>query len=135
MFRRVIQDLANRRVRAAHHAFHAVSRADVMAFVDALDAAGADENVFVVVRHADDFVRHDLPDGQNQLVSAAGDEVGNLRGPRKVHRAFGDFFHKSRRHFADGSDAGAPVVDAEKIFRHAREQFVNLLARHRGVRA
>ena len=36
MVRGVIQDAAHRRDRAAHHSFHAVGRADKMAFVDAV---------------------------------------------------------------------------------------------------
>ena len=56
----VVQDLAERRVAAAHHPLHAVDGADEVALVDPLRAAGADEQVLVVVGHADHFVRHDL---------------------------------------------------------------------------
>ena len=87
MFGGVIEDAPHRRVRAPHHPFHAVGRADEMAFVDAFLAARADEDVLVVIGHADDFVRNDLADGQNQIVFAGPDEVGQLRRPRKIHRA------------------------------------------------
>src|SRR6267378_887587 len=61
--RGVIENVAYRVFGAAHDAFHAINRAQVVAAVDALAASGPHENVFVVIRHADDFVGHDLADG------------------------------------------------------------------------
>ena len=100
-----------------------------MAFVDAFLAAGADEDVLVVIGHPDDFVRDDLADGQNQIVFAGPNQVGQLRRPGKIHRALGGLFDKFARHFADGGDAGAPVVDAEKGFRHTAEHLADLRRR------
>ena len=56
---------------AAHDALHAVDRAQVVAAVDAFAAAGADEDVLGEVGHADDFVGHDLADGEDEIESAA----------------------------------------------------------------
>ena len=58
-------------IGAAHDALHAVDGAQVVAAVDAFAAAGADQNVLGVVGHADDFVGHDLADGENEIESAA----------------------------------------------------------------
>ena len=106
-----------------------------MAFVDALLAARADENIFVVIGHPDDFMRNDLADGQNQIVFAGPDEVGQLRRPRIIHGTLRHLLNKLTRHFADGGDARAPVVDAEKAFRHTGEHLADLRRSHRRVRA
>ena len=55
---------------AAHDALHAVDGAEIVAAVDALAAAGADQDVLVVVGHADHFMRHDLADGENEIEAA-----------------------------------------------------------------
>ncbi len=52
-----------------------------MTAVNASGAPGAHENVFVVVRHSDDFVRHDLSDGKNQVEAAMNDEPVDLGRP------------------------------------------------------
>ena len=78
----VVQDAAQGRVGPAHHPFHAVGRADEVAFVDAPHPAAADENVFVVVGHAHHFVRHDLADREHQVVAAFPDQPIELGGPR-----------------------------------------------------
>ena len=106
-----------------------------MAPVDAVLAPGAHEDVLVVVRHADHLVRHDLPDGQDEIVLPGPDQVGQLDGPREIHRALGNPPHELPRHLADGRDAGAPVVHPEPIGRDAGKHLRDLLRRHRGMRA
>ena len=66
----VVEHVAHGIVGAAHDALHAVDGAQIVAAVDAFAAAGADENVLVVVGHADDFMRHDLADGENEIEAA-----------------------------------------------------------------
>src|SRR5580704_4916886 len=83
----VVKDFAHRIFRAAHDAFHAVDGAKVVAAIDAFTAAGSDEDVLVVVGHADDFVGHDLADGEHQIKTATGDQAIDLRRPRVVELA------------------------------------------------
>ena len=71
-------------------------------------------------------MRHDLADGEDEVVSAGGEEVGDLGGPRKIGGAFGDLLDERRRDGADGGDAGAPVVHAEEALRHAGVHLVDL---------
>ena len=61
MLRSVVEHPPDRRIGAAHHPFHAVDGAEIVALVDPFDAAGTDEDVLVVVGHTDDFVWDDLP--------------------------------------------------------------------------
>jgi len=110
----VIQDAADRRVGPPHHAFHAIGGADKMAAVDAVRSPRANEEVFVVVRHADDLVRHDLADGQDEVVAASRNQVGELNRPREIHRSFRNLADKRRGHLAQRRNTGAPVVDAEQ---------------------
>ena len=63
----VVQDLAHRIAGASHDALHAVDRAEIVAAVDALASAGSDQDVLVVVGHADHFMRHDLSDGEHEI--------------------------------------------------------------------
>ncbi|OPZ09366.1 MAG: hypothetical protein BWZ10_02562 [candidate division BRC1 bacterium ADurb.BinA364] len=63
MLAHVIEHVAHGRLFAAHHALHAMHRADEVRFVNGLLAADADEDVFVLVGDADDFVGHELADG------------------------------------------------------------------------
>ena len=66
----VVEDAADGRLGAAHHALHAVDGAEEVGAVDADGAAGADEDVLVAVGHADDLVRNDLADGEDEVVAA-----------------------------------------------------------------
>ncbi len=81
---RVVENGAHRVVGAAHDALHAIDRAQKMRAVDAHDAAGADENILVVVGHADHLVRHHLADGEDEVVAAVAHELVHLRGPLVV---------------------------------------------------
>src|ERR1035438_3595843 len=135
MFGSVVENAPHRRVRASHHPFHAVGGADEMAFVDAFLAAGAHEDVLVVIGHTDDFVWDDLADGQDQIVFAGPDKIGQLRRPGKIHRAAGHLLHEFARHFADGGDARAPVMPPEQALRHAGEHLRDLRRRHGRMRA
>ena len=135
MFRGVVENAPHRRVRAPHHPFHAVSRTDKMALVDAFLTARADEDVLVIIGHPDDFMRNDLSDGQNQIVFAGPDEIGQLRRPGKIHRAAGHLLHEISRHFADGGDARAPVMHPEQALRHTGEHLGNLRRGHGRMRA
>ena len=86
-----------------------------------MDAAGADEDVLVVVGHTDDFVRDDLADGENQVVAAIAQQLVDLRGPGVIELAFADFVDEAAGNFAQGDDVVAPVVDAEQIARSGAE--------------
>ena len=117
----VVQHAANGRVGAAHHALHAVDGAEEVAAMDADGAAGADEDVLVVVGHADDFVRDDLADGEDEVVAAVAEELVDLGGPGVVELALADLVHEAAGDFAEGDDVVAPVVDAEEAARSRAE--------------
>ena len=84
-----VQDFSQRGIRTPHHAFHPVSRANEMTFIDALNAPSPDEKVFVVICHADDLMRHNLANGQDQIVAPFPDELVQLRRPRLVEDPLG----------------------------------------------
>ena len=54
-----------------------------MAFINAFGSTGADKDIFIVIGHADDFVRHDLPDRQDQIKSALDQKIVDLCGPAR----------------------------------------------------
>ena len=135
MFGGVIEDAPHRRVRPTHHPLHAVGRPHKMTLVDALLAARAHKDVFIVIGHANDFVRNDLADGQDQIVLARPDKIGQLRRPGKIHRTARNLLDEFPRHFAHSGDAGAPVMDAEQALRHAGVHVRDLRGGHRCVRA
>ena len=131
----VVEHLADRRIGPAHDALHAVAGAEEVALVDAFRAAGADEDVLIVVGHADDFVRHDLPERQDQIVPALGDQPADLRGPGPVEPALADLADEGGRHLAQRGEAVSPVVHAEEAGRDVAEHLLDLRLGHREVRA
>src|SRR5262249_17435303 len=70
MVRSVIQNAAHGGIGAAHNPFHAVNGAQVVALINSFRAAGADEDILVVVGHADDFVRHYLAKREDEIEPA-----------------------------------------------------------------
>ena len=131
----VVEDAPQGRVGPAHHPFHAVGGADEVALVDARRPAGADEQVLVVVGHADHFVRHDLADREDQIVPAFPHQPVQLHGPRLAPDALGGLGHELGRDLADRDHVVAPVVDAEQPLGHAGEHAIQLPLGHGGVRA
>ena len=131
----VVEDASQRRVGPAHHPLHAVGRADEMALVDARHPARADENVLVVVGHADDFVGHDLADREDQVVSAFPHQAVELGRPRLAVNAFGRFGDELGRDLADGDDVAPPIVDADQPLRQRGKHAVQLPVGHGVVRA
>lgn len=126
----VVEDAAERSVGAPHHAFHAVGGADEVAFVDAFHAAGSDEDVLVVVGHADDLVGDDLADGEDEVVAAFPDELVHLGGPGVGVDAVGDVGDKLGGDGADGDDVVAPAMGTDEAVREAGEHFVQLFGGH-----
>src|SRR5271154_4615403 len=59
---RIVKHTAHGSVSPAHHALHSIDSTEEVAAMDADRAACAYKDVFVVVRHADDFMWNDLPD-------------------------------------------------------------------------
>ena len=64
-----------------------------MRFVDHVRTADADHDVFRVVRHADDFMGNNLPDGQDEIVVVEQQLVA-LNVDAVVQLAFRPFFNK-----------------------------------------
>ena len=131
----VVQNAAHRVVGAAHDALHTVHRAEIVAAIDAFPAARSHQNVFVVIRHADDFMRHDLADGENQIEAALKDQPVDLCRPGKMQLPFRLLFNKSRGHFADGLNVRPPVVNMEQRLWHIAKHAIELRGRHSRVRA
>ena len=130
-----VEHVAHRIHGAAHNPLHAVHRAQVVAAIDALAPARADEDVLRVVGHADHFVRHHLADRQNQIEAAPRDELVHLRRPGVVQLALGLLLNERGRQLAQCLDFGAPVVCAEQIPRHVAEHMRNLVGPHGRMRA
>ena len=128
-----VQHPSYRIIRPPHDALHAHHSAQVVAAMNAHRAGGAYQDVLVVVGHADDFVRHDLADGEHQVESSLGNHAVYLRRPGVVEQAAGLLLDEAGRQFAQRDHIGAPVVHREERVRdvpkHAREH----RRRHRGV--
>src|SRR5258705_12456400 len=60
--RGIVENPAYRILCASHDSFHSVDRSQVVTAIDAVRAARSHQNVLVVVRHPDNFVRHNLSD-------------------------------------------------------------------------
>ena len=131
----IVEHRAHRIFGAAHDALHAVDGAQVVAAVDAFAAAGADENVLVVVGHADHFMRHHLADGEDQVEAAFEKHAVHLRRPWKVELALRLLMDELGRNLAHGLDIRAPVVHAEQLVRHVAEHARKLIGPHRRMRA
>ena len=93
-------------------------------------ASGAHQDVLVVVGHADDFMRHDLADGKNQVEAALRNEPVDLRRPRIVELAFRLFADELWRNLAERLHIGAPVMDTEQIPRYIAEHVGDLVRPH-----
>src|SRR5258708_28275884 len=98
-----------------------------MAAVDALAASGPHEDVLVVIRHADDFMGHDLADGEDKIEASLSDEPVHLRRPWIIQLAFRLFADKFRGHLAESLHIGSPVMHAKKLVRHGAEHSLDLI--------
>ena len=105
----------------SHHALHAVDRADHVGLVDHVAAADADKEVFRVVRHADDLVRHDLTRGNDEVVALVHHTAVNFHADRVMPEAFRDFFQIRSRNLADLDHIVPPVMDEHAFIRNALE--------------
>jgi len=85
----VVENSADWSVGAAHYALHSINGTEVVAAVDAHDTAGADEDIFVVVSHADDLMWDDLTDGKDEVETALDEELIDLCGPVVVDLTVG----------------------------------------------
>ena len=113
MVGRVIEHVAHRIFRAAHDSFHSVNRAQIVASIDPFAASRAHQNILVVIRHPDHFMRHHLPDRENQIEPALQQKPVHLRRPRIVQLAFRLRMNKLRRNLANRLDIRSPVMNAK----------------------
>ena len=77
----IVENAAYRIVRAAHDALHTVDRTEIVTAVDAVASASPDQDVLVVVRHADHFVWHNLPQREHKIEAAVCDQAIRLCWP------------------------------------------------------
>src|SRR6202140_1767967 len=119
----VIQHTADWIVRAPHDALHTVHGAKIVAAVDAVGSARSDQNVFVVVRHADNFVRDDLAEGKNEIELATGNQPIYLRRPVVVQSPFRLFTDEIPGNDPDRFHILSPLVGVKEGARN--------LAKHR----
>src|ERR1700733_1776545 len=113
VFAGVVEHFANGGVGAAHHSFHSVDGAEEVTAMNPHSAAGADEDIFVVVGHPDDLVGDDLADRQDQIVATVAEKLVDLRGPGVVELSFADLMDEIAGDLSQRDDVVAPVVDAE----------------------
>src|SRR5215471_13299865 len=85
----VIENAAHGCIRSAHDALHAVDRPQEVTAVDAVTSASPDQDVFVIVRHANYFVWHHLSQGEDEIEAAANNQAIHLRRPCVIQFAFG----------------------------------------------
>ena len=134
MIRSIIQHRAHRVLRAPHDALHPVNRAQVMAEINALATARADKNVLVVIRHPDHFMRHHLPDREDQIKPALRNQPIRLCRPWHVQLPLRQLTDELRRNLPQRLHIRAPVMNPEQLMRHARIHVVHLRRRHRCMR-
>ena len=129
----VVENLTHGIFSAAHDALHPIHCAQIMAAVDSIAASGADENVLVVIGHANHFMGHDLADREDEIKATTRNEPVHLRRPCIVQLAFRLLINKLRRNFAENLDLRSPVVDVEKLLRHGSEHARDLVGLHGGM--
>ena len=135
MLHAIVKDLSYGCVVFAHHALHAVDRADHVRLVDHIAAAHADKEVFGMVRHANDLMRHDLPGRDDQIVALVHNPPVDLHADRIVPKPLGDLFKICRRNLADLYNIMPPVVYQHHVVWDISEHHVPLRFRHRLMRA
>ena len=131
----VVEEAAHGRLDAAHHALHAVGRAQEVRLVDDVRAAGADDDVLGVIGHAHHFVRHDLADRKDEIIPGE-QELVHLDAHAVIHQPAGPLLNQLAGHLADLPDAVAPIMHLEPCQRDAlAEHHAQLRLGHRRVRA
>jgi hypothetical protein len=135
MRKRIVEDFTHRRKILAHHTLHAVDGADHVALVDHVAAAHADKQVLRMVRHADDLVRHDLADGEDQIIAGVHDAAIDLDRNGIAPEPLGDLAQIAARDLAQLFNVGAPVMNEKPTVRNVAEHCGGLLLRYGGVGA
>ena len=133
MFHAVVEDLPHGRMVFSHHALHAVNCADHVRFVDHIAAADADKQIFRVVRHADDLVRHDLTGRDDEVIAFIHHAAVDLYADGFVPEPLCDFFEIGSRNLADFDHVMPPVMDDHAFIGNALEHDLPLLFGHRLV--
>ena len=129
----VVEQLPYRGVILAHHALHAVHSAHHVAFVDHIAAAHAHKQIFGMVGHADDLVRHHLTGGDDQIVTLVHHASIDLHADGIVPQPFSDLLQISGGDLAQPDYVGAPVVGNEFFIGDVAEHDGGLLPRDRLV--
>src|SRR5438128_6080410 len=117
----VIQHASNGSIRASHNALHAVNRAQIVAAVDAVGAAGSDQNILVVIGHADHFMWDDLANRENEIELSASDEPVYLGRPVIIEAPFRLFADEIAGNNSDGFHILAPLMNMEEGAGHIAE--------------
>ena len=130
----VVEELADRRVVAAHRLLHSADGADHVRLVDHVGPAAPDEEVLRVVGHADHLVGDDLPGRDDEVVLLVHYEPVHLDGHRVLPEPLGDLLHRVGGHFPEAHDVGAPVVDDHLRVRDVAEHRLPLRFGDRHVR-
>ncbi len=130
-----VEDPADRRVDLAQSSFDSAGGTDKVGGVDPQWAARADEEVLVVVGHADHLVGHHLAQREDQVVATLADEPVHLGRPGLVEAAAGGLGDKGGGHFAQRDHIVAPVVLPDQRERQPGEHPIELPRLHRKVGA
>src|SRR5260370_35114714 len=109
VIRGVVEDAAYRRVRSAHDSLHSVNGAEIVAAVNAVRAPCSHQDVLIVVRHTDDFVRHDLSNRQDEIEISVADQLIYFHWPAIVELDLGLFSHEITGNFPYAADIPPPV--------------------------
>ena len=88
-----------------------------------------------MVRHADDLMRDDLPDREDQIIAFVHDALIDLDGHRIGPQPVGDLGKIFAGDFAEPHDLCAPVVLQKPLERDVSEHIGGFLLGDRAVRA
>ena len=135
MLLRIIKNAPHGGEILAHDAFQPVKCAEHVACIDHGSAAAADKDVFGIIRHTDDLMRHDLPDGNDQIIRRVQKAAVDLNINCGINQALRNRSDKVGGHFSDFFDIRAPVMHDELFVRDAvPEKGMRLLPCHGDMR-
>ena len=134
MLQAVIEDFAYRGVILPHEPLNAKYGADHMRFADDITAANANKNIFALVGHADHFMRHYLPGGQDQIVTFIHYNPVDIALHRLLPKALRNLIKIVFGHFTNVHDIRTPVVHTHFLIGNAGEHLFPLRTGHRFMR-
>ena len=130
MLHRVVKQLAHRCVIPAHHPFHAVYCAHHVTFIDHVAAAHAYKQVFGMVGHTDDLMRHHLTRRDDQIVLFVHHPPIDLHADRLMPQPLRDILQITAWNLSHLQHVSAPVVGNQLFVGYVAEHGKGLFLCH-----